>query len=473
MNIDGVPVNQGPAKVNDALQGIGATKVSGANPIYAFLADVSLSGTSYKTILFVEQITDYNTTRTALANTDLGGGFTLTNGEESIVAGVTAFVPPESAPDDYIPNLTADGNGGTTAVGTYVSSLLGYTDGSNNYRGAVFTGPPTSAFNGYTFYSPDGGLMGYVQSEGESLLTNNTGLPIIDGSVDIYGVVSYLANDGDPYYLLWLTDDESGLSAALNGSGWSGVESLGVLFTSGGAAAGKDFEYAFSSAPPASSSKAISTFNFSALTPAVTGTVNESAKTVALTVPYGTSLTALVPTITVSDLATISPTSGTAQNFTSPVTYTVTAENASSQEYVVTVTVANPPPLPPSYSPPSEQTTAPQPEEPKIYTQSEYDSIKSLLGQKITDLQNEINRLQSIINQGSTPEPQQPSPEPISQPTTLNKYTVQSGDSLYAIALRFYGQGSLWVRLVELNKINFPSLITSPGVIIAGWVLNY
>jgi hypothetical protein len=53
--------------------------------------------------------------------------------------------------------------------------------------------------------------------------------------------------------------------------------------------------------------------------------------------PFGTSKTNLVPTVTVSAAASVSPTSGTAQDFTSPKTYTVTAEDGSTQDYVVTV----------------------------------------------------------------------------------------------------------------------------------------
>ena len=88
-----------------------------------------------------------------------------------------------------------------------------------------------------------------------------------------------------------------------------------------------------------STAKAITAFDFNGLTPAVTGTVNEGAKTIALTVPYGTDVTALVPSITHSG-ASVSPNAGVAQNFTSPVTYTVTAADNSTQEYMVTVTVA-------------------------------------------------------------------------------------------------------------------------------------
>jgi Tfp pilus assembly protein PilP len=89
--------------------------------------------------------------------------------------------------------------------------------------------------------------------------------------------------------------------------------------------------------------KALSSFSFATL--AVTGLINDSAKTVAVTVPYGTVVTALVATIvsngasvTVGSAVQVSGT--TANNFTAPVTYTVTAADSTTQNYVVTVTIS-------------------------------------------------------------------------------------------------------------------------------------
>ncbi len=62
--------------------------------------------------------------------------------------------------------------------------------------------------------------------------------------------------------------------------------------------------------------------------------------TVEIEVVAGTNLTNLIPTITISDLATIDPATGTAQNFSAPFEYTVTAENLDEQTWTVTVTVA-------------------------------------------------------------------------------------------------------------------------------------
>lgn len=89
-----------------------------------------------------------------------------------------------------------------------------------------------------------------------------------------------------------------------------------------------------------STAKTMSVFDFNALSPAATGVLNQGTHTVALTVPYGTDVTALVPTISVSSGATVSPNTGVAQNFTNPVVYTVTAQDGvSTQVYTVTVTV--------------------------------------------------------------------------------------------------------------------------------------
>ena len=90
--------------------------------------------------------------------------------------------------------------------------------------------------------------------------------------------------------------------------------------------------------------KAITSFNFNALSPAVIGTITESNYTIALIVPYGTSVTALVPTITITG-ASVNPASGTPRNFENPQTYTVTAADSSTQNYIVTVTIAAPPTL--------------------------------------------------------------------------------------------------------------------------------
>ena len=70
-------------------------------------------------------------------------------------------------------------------------------------------------------------------------------------------------------------------------------------------------------------------------------TINTTNHTIGVEVAYGTPVTALVPTIGLSDGATVSPASNVAHDFTLPVTYNVTAEDGITvQPWVVTVTVS-------------------------------------------------------------------------------------------------------------------------------------
>ena len=75
--------------------------------------------------------------------------------------------------------------------------------------------------------------------------------------------------------------------------------------------------------------KDIATFTIAGVT-ATVGT-----NTVTATVPYSTNLTSLTPVVTVSANATYSPL--TAQNFSTDVVYTVTAEDGSTKDYTVTI----------------------------------------------------------------------------------------------------------------------------------------
>jgi hypothetical protein len=75
-------------------------------------------------------------------------------------------------------------------------------------------------------------------------------------------------------------------------------------------------------------------------------TIDETAKTIAVVVPFGTDVTTLKMSFTVSSsfakvtVGGATQVSGTtANNFTSPVTYTVTANDGSTAVYTVTVTV--------------------------------------------------------------------------------------------------------------------------------------
>ncbi|MDD4148637.1 MAG: DUF5018 domain-containing protein, partial [Bacteroidales bacterium] len=85
-----------------------------------------------------------------------------------------------------------------------------------------------------------------------------------------------------------------------------------------------------------STEKNILTFILSEQTGAAV--IDNSANTIAIEVDWFADVTALTPTITISDFATISPLSGVEQDFSTSVTYTVTAEDASTKDYLATVT---------------------------------------------------------------------------------------------------------------------------------------
>ena len=92
--------------------------------------------------------------------------------------------------------------------------------------------------------------------------------------------------------------------------------------------------------------KAITSFSFVGLG---TGEINEEGHLITVTVPYGTDASDLIATfITTGEQVTVTPTelpvvqvSGiTSNNFLGEVTYTVTAEDGSTQNYIVSVSVA-------------------------------------------------------------------------------------------------------------------------------------
>lgn len=57
---------------------------------------------------------------------------------------------------------------------------------------------------------------------------------------------------------------------------------------------------------------------------------------------------------------------------------------------------------------------------------------------------------------------------PETPPAAADTYVVQSGDTLWAIAERFYGNGSQWPRIHEANL----DRIEDPDMIQPGWELS-
>ncbi len=96
--------------------------------------------------------------------------------------------------------------------------------------------------------------------------------------------------------------------------------------------------------PVLSSEKEILSFVFSSesnlgLVDNISGQINDQDSSILLQVPFDTSIETLVPSITYSENAAISPRSNEPRDFTQPILYTVTAEDTTERTYSVTVEV--------------------------------------------------------------------------------------------------------------------------------------
>lgn len=67
------------------------------------------------------------------------------------------------------------------------------------------------------------------------------------------------------------------------------------------------------------------------------GVIDEEEKNIIVTLPQGTDLTALIPEIEVSTGATVSPEGS--QDFTTPVIYTIIAQNGTTENYTITIEI--------------------------------------------------------------------------------------------------------------------------------------
>lgn len=104
------------------------------------------------------------------------------------------------------------------------------------------------------------------------------------------------------------------------------------------AASGTTANYTVTVTVTPSSEKAITAYSING----IAGTINETAKVISVTLSDGTDYTSLVATFTTTGAsikagATTQVSGATANDFTLPVTYTVTAEDSSTQAYAVNV----------------------------------------------------------------------------------------------------------------------------------------
>lgn len=88
-----------------------------------------------------------------------------------------------------------------------------------------------------------------------------------------------------------------------------------------------------------SNEKSILSFSFDSLDPKVVGIIDEETKTITVDVPFKTKISSIAPTITISDKATLSPTTDIARDFRNPIQYSVTSADGSYVKYTVKVNI--------------------------------------------------------------------------------------------------------------------------------------
>ena len=127
----------------------------------------------------------------------------------------------------------------------------------------------------------------------------------------------------------------SGTSVAITGLSTNTSYSYKVTAIGDGALVpNSDESLASATVRTLNTAKAITAFS---ITGQQTSSIDEGAKAIIVYVPVGTDRSSLITSITVSANAGVSPASGAVQDFSSPVQYTVTAEDGSQQAYTVTV----------------------------------------------------------------------------------------------------------------------------------------
>ncbi len=161
----------------------------------------------------------------------------------------------------------------------------------------------------------------------DSTTITTSALTMNNGATVLFANYHTLTNTAE-FTLSTILDRSTDYTATIN---------TGVRDTLGNAPAGAyTWNFRTAATPPE-----ITAFSFS--NPAVTGIINESAKTITVTVPNGTSTSSLIASFTTTGIGvkvgSIFQTSGaTPIDFYRPVVYTAVAANGTTASYTVTVT---------------------------------------------------------------------------------------------------------------------------------------
>jgi hypothetical protein len=141
---------------------------------------------------------------------------------------------------------------------------------------------------------------------------------------------------GPSQAVTWSVSNKNSAGTAISGGGLLTVASdeTAASLTVRATSVADTTKYGTAEVTPVSGTKDITGFSIKG----IEGAIKAGGRTVTVTFPYGTPVTSLSPLITHNG-AGVSPASGAAQDFTNPVTYTVTAEDNSTAVWTVTVSL--------------------------------------------------------------------------------------------------------------------------------------
>ena len=274
--------------------GGGSTSPSSAKEITAFSLE-GVSSTIKETNKTIAVTMPYGTNVTSLVATFASSGVDVVVGKTSQISDVTA--------NDFTNPVTymVTAADGTTASYTVIVAVAQSYD---------------KAITAFTL----GGVTGVINETNKSIAV------IMPFGTNVNALVATFTITGTKVMVGAVTQ-VSGTTA----NNFSSPVSY-VVYPSNGAAV----SYTVTVAVAASSAKAITAFSLAG----VAGVINETNKTVAVTMPFGTNAAALVATFTTTGAsvavgATTQISGTTANDFTNPLTYTVTAADGSTVDYTV------------------------------------------------------------------------------------------------------------------------------------------
>jgi uncharacterized protein (TIGR02145 family)/uncharacterized repeat protein (TIGR02543 family) len=327
--------NGAAVKVGSAVQVSGTTANNFSNPVTYMVT--AADGSTQDYVVTVSVV--LNTAKALTSFSFVSPSVTGTINEAAKTVAVT--VP-------YGTNLTAlVANFASTGASVKVGSTVQVSGASTN----DFTNPVT-----YTAVAADNSTQDYIVTvtvalnPGKSITSFSFTSPAATGTInETAGTVSVSVPYGTNVTALVATFSTVGASVKVGStvqvSGTTANNFTSPVTYTVTAADGSTQDYVVIVTVGLNNAKALTAFGFT--NPAATGTINETAKTVNVSVPYGTSLSALVATFsttgaTVKVGSTVQVSGTMANNFTNPITYTVTAADATTQSYLVTVTVTPP-----------------------------------------------------------------------------------------------------------------------------------